>query len=69
MAGGQVLGVVLVGCLIPSDLTREGTGGLGSMVIETFYSIGYSMVSFSVNGTNVKTTLTSTNSSSDWFLL
>lgn len=67
MAGGQALGMVLVGCLVPSYLTRERNGGLWS-IIETFDSVGYSVVGSSANGTSLKTTL-SAKSSSDWFLL
>lgn len=68
MAGGQALGMVLVRCLIPSYLTREWNGDLWS-IVETFDSVGYSVVGSSVNGTSLKTTLSSSKFSSDWFLL
>jgi len=59
--------MALLGGLIFSEIHIDGTGGLSSIVQEAFDSIRCSVVGSSVNGTSVKTTLSSSNSS-NWFL-
>jgi hypothetical protein len=67
--GGQRRGAWYGSCWVFDSLIPHQTGGLWSMVEETFDSVGYSVVGSSVNGTSVKTTLPSTIFFSDWFLL